>query len=169
MAEIISNKQGKSKRKVHNIKVDLTPMVDLGFLLITFFVITTSLTEPKVANLIMPKDTGPPTNLPASAVLTIMLLENDELRYYNGIIDTAHINSCGFGEIRNIINLTQRVSEAKLGSRNETTVIIKSADSSSYKNLMDIFDEVLINDIRHYYIGEISELEEEKMGIQGVN
>ena len=58
MAEFISN-QSKNNKRIHkNPKIDMTPMVDLGFLLITFFIFTTSMAEPKAMNLIVPDDGG---------------------------------------------------------------------------------------------------------------
>lgn len=50
---------GISRPKKYNPKTDMTPMVDLGFLLISFFVMTTELSKPRIAPLNMPKE-GPP-------------------------------------------------------------------------------------------------------------
>jgi biopolymer transport protein ExbD len=63
------------KRKLHSVKIDMTPMVDLGFLLITFFIFTTSMAEPKITKLLMPKD-GRETNVPQSKALTVLLDKN---------------------------------------------------------------------------------------------
>jgi biopolymer transport protein ExbD len=57
MAEVIAQeKQGGSKQRKKLIRVDMTPMVDLGFLLITFFMFTTNFTKPNVMDLGLPKD-----------------------------------------------------------------------------------------------------------------
>lgn len=62
---------------------DLTPMVDLGFLLITFFVITTEFSKPMVTKLNMPAD-GPPIKLGESSALTVLLGSDNTVYYYEG-------------------------------------------------------------------------------------
>jgi biopolymer transport protein ExbD len=67
----------------HNLKIDMTPMVDLGFLLISFFVITTELSKPTVADLYMPKD-GKPMPLENLNALTVLLGKSNTVFYYHG-------------------------------------------------------------------------------------
>src|SRR5688572_15019825 len=76
-------KAGAKNLKKERPKIDMTPMVDLGFLLISFFVITTELSEPRSATLNMPKD-GPLMPLGDSSALTILLAGNDKIYYYHG-------------------------------------------------------------------------------------
>ena len=65
-------KAGVSRSKKSVPKIDMTPMVDLGFLLITFFVITAELSKPVTMDLFMPKE-GPPIKLRKSDALTFLL------------------------------------------------------------------------------------------------
>ena len=76
-------KAGVNRIKKANLKIDMTPMVDLGFLLISFFIFTTEISKPAITNLYMPKD-GDPTKIPESKSLTILLGNNDHVFYYNG-------------------------------------------------------------------------------------
>jgi len=84
MAAIISADDfpGNKKRN-QKLKIDMTPMVDLGFLLITFFIFTTSMGEPMATNLFMPKD-GPETNVSEATVLTVLLAGENKIYYYDG-------------------------------------------------------------------------------------
>jgi len=79
------NRQESKKYSTRkSLRVDLTPMVDLGFLLITFFILSTALSEPLVAQLVMPKDSNVKTPLKENAVLTLSLIRNDSIAYYEG-------------------------------------------------------------------------------------
>ncbi|MEI6898242.1 MAG: biopolymer transporter ExbD [Bacteroidota bacterium] len=95
MAEIIVEEKGKKggKRKVkkNSTRIDMTPMVDLMCLLITFFMLTTAFSKPKVMVITMPeKDkTDEPKNQPqisAFRTLNILLTEDDKVYYYIGLV-----------------------------------------------------------------------------------
>jgi biopolymer transport protein ExbD len=88
MAEIIIATTNTPKRKLHSLKIEMTPMVDLGFLLITFFIFTTSMAEQKGIQLIMPPD-GKSSDLPASAAFSVLVGRENELYFYEGKWDDA--------------------------------------------------------------------------------
>lgn len=97
MAEIIQNegggkKGGKRRPKKHSTRIDMTPMVDLMCLLITFFMLTTAFSKPKVMVITMPeKDTKTKpeeqTKIPEWRTLNIILTENDGIYWYMGSAD----------------------------------------------------------------------------------
>jgi biopolymer transport protein ExbD len=134
-------------------------MVDLGFLLITFFIFTTSMTEPKSLKLAMPDDTPTPKPnvISESATLQLILNNNDEVWYYHAN-DFSTMKKTSYGnELRQIIIDKKKFVKQHLGNENETTLLIKPMKSSSLKNIVDIMDEVLINDIKKYVIMEPTE------------
>jgi biopolymer transport protein ExbD len=94
MAEIIQNEGGKQKgkrrSKRHSTHIDMTPMVDLACLLLTFFMLTTAFNKPKVMEIVLPERTEDIEDAPQvddSRVLNIILVENDKILWYNGLAD----------------------------------------------------------------------------------
>src|ERR1700752_2607696 len=83
---------GVKRMKKADLKIDMPPMVDLGFLLISFFIFTTEISKPVVTNLYMPKN-GDPTPLPESKSLSILLSDNDHVFYYTGDMNQAIKNN----------------------------------------------------------------------------
>src|SRR3954471_13926588 len=84
-----SHKKGRGVKKAKKLstRVDMTPMVDLGFLLITFFIFTTTMSTPAAMSLFMPKDTDKPdeqNKAKESGALTIMMGKADKVYYYEG-------------------------------------------------------------------------------------
>ena len=128
-------------------------MVDLGFLLITFFIFTSVILQPTLTKLLLPKDSKVKTLLKDNAVLTLMLTRNNSIEYYEGAGKKEGINHfCNFKALRNIIQQKQKKVASILGDRSETVIIISPEEESTYKNFMDVFDEIQINDISHYFV-----------------
>lgn len=139
-----------------SLRVDLTPMVDLGFLLISFFMVSTTFSQPRLAHLIMPKDSDIETPVGELSTLTLMRVRNNEVEYYQGRQpQPALIKHCSFAEVRALVRQKwqkrQKVAEV-LGSADKTVIIIDPGPESSYKNFMDLLDELQINDIQHYFV-----------------
>ncbi|MBZ5857458.1 ExbD/TolR family protein [Flavihumibacter profundi] len=165
MAEIINNtpsggKQGSIARlKKNSTKVDLTPMVDLGFLLITFFIFSTTMQQQKALRFYLPAG-GTPSKVGESTSLTLVPSENDKVYFYHGSLPNAlqsnQFGSIGFGLSDGVGQLIREKKKALrlLGKEKDLTIIIYPDKSSSYKNLVDLLDEMLINDVRKYCVAE---------------
>ena len=155
MAQIenITHRNSRSLNHRVHLHVDLTPMVDLGFLLITFFILSTTLFQPNTTDLLMPKDSEVKTLLKESAVLTLMPTRNNMIDYFEGRNEVAgSVKHCSYVEVRSVIQQKQKSVELVLGNKNKTVIIIDPSAESSYKNFMDIMDEIEINDVQHYFI-----------------
>ena len=134
-------------------------MVDLGFLLITFFIMTTKLSEPKQMKVFMPKDDEAiPTPIAASTSLTVIPYANNKIFYYHGDIDDALLNG-NYGNtdyalkngIGDIIRMKQLVLEKHPKfSKKDLMLIIMPEAQSNCQNFVDLLDEVHINDVKHY-------------------
>jgi biopolymer transport protein ExbD len=175
---------GVKKSKKLSTRVDLTPMVDLGFLLITFFIFTTTMSQPTGLKLNLPKDVDKPEDqneAKASGALTILLGKDNHVFYYEGELDPtgANFKSSSFSgenDIRTIIiNKKKDVIAHHVHSANcqqiwkehggdqtscldkDFVVVIKPSDESIYKNTVDILDEMTINVVKRYALVDISE------------
>jgi biopolymer transport protein ExbD len=138
---------GVKKGKKLSTRVDLTPMVDLGFLLITFFIFTTTMAQPTKMNLSMPKDTDKPdeeNKVKESGSLTLMLGKGNVIYYYYGN-DPATMQTTGYKEVRKII-----LDKKKSTPADDLYIIIKPDKDATYKNTIDVLDEMSINDITRY-------------------
>lgn len=141
---------GVKKSKKLSTRVDLTPMVDLGFLLITFFIFTTTMSQPTAMKLFLPKDTNKPeeqNKVKASGALSILLSKNDKVYYYEGELapDGSNFKSTNFKDIREEI-----ITKKKATDPEDFVVVIKPGNESTYKNTVDMLDEMTINEVKRY-------------------
>ncbi|HKG05080.1 MAG TPA: biopolymer transporter ExbD [Pedobacter sp.] len=134
-------------------KVDLTAMVDLAFLLITFFMLTTSLSKPVAMDVAKPDE---PTNepdlvaWPASRTMTILLGSKNKVAWYMGEAGKSTPTIEGYKSIRQtIIANKKKVALANQDDpRKPLFIIIKPTSGSSYKNFVDIMDELHVADLK---------------------
>jgi biopolymer transport protein ExbD len=147
---------GVKKAKKLSTRIDLTPMVDLGFLLITFFIFTTTMSQPTAFKLNLPKDTPnekDQTHIKQSGALTILLGKDNNVFYYESELDPTGKNfkSSNFKDIRSVI-----VGKKASTKDSDFFVVIKPDDECSYRNVIDILDEMAINVVKRYALVDIS-------------
>lgn len=94
MAEIVEKegaggKKGKKRAKKHPAHIDMTPMVDLACLLLTFFILTSMFSKAKVMEIVLPekKEVKNPPPIPDERAVTIILAADDNVYYYEGKAD----------------------------------------------------------------------------------
>lgn len=135
-------KGGKVRVKKSSTRIDMTPMVDLAFLLLTFFVMTTTLNKPQAMQINMPdkpKENDEQPEVNEKNVLTLIMGDNDKIYYYMGITDPeVKVTNFSATGIRKIL-MEKKAELPKL------VVLIKSLDESRYKNMVDIMDEMNIS------------------------
>lgn len=177
---------GVKKAKKLSTRVDMTPMVDLGFLLITFFIFTATMSSPTTLDLNMPKDTEKEneTKVKQSGALTILLGKNDQVYYYEGELTNENASTVfkqtTFKGIRDEIiqkkksviasYVTNPTCEQKAKEKGKPdpraacvdedfVVVIKPDEEATYKNTVDILDEMTINQVRRFAMVKISDTE----------
>src|SRR5688500_9363548 len=181
--EVVHKKgPGVKKAKKLSTRVDMTPMVDLGFLLITFFIFTTTMSSPTAMQLYMPKDTDKPdeqNKAKESGALTIMLGDNDHVYYYEGQLKVDatgnNFKTTNFKGIRDVI-VNKKKDVMKIhqhdsncpeiwqkngGDKNscldkDLVIVIKPNEEATYKNTVDMLDEMTINNIKRFAMVDIS-------------
>lgn len=157
-------KGGKVRSKKSNAKVDLTAMVDLAFLLITFFMLTTSLSKPQSMDLGLPDKNEDPkkkdeVKTDQRRTVTIILGADNKIKWFHGLLDSpepggAPANAVYGKEgirkeiLKRVVSVPQVTGDAKKG----LIVIIKPTKKSSYRNLVDILDEMAICNVPVYAI-----------------
>lgn len=176
---------GVKKAKKLSTRVDMTPMVDLGFLLITFFIFTSTMSTPSTLALNMPKDEKDPekqNEAKASGALTLILAGENQVYYYEGELapDASNFQSTNFKGVRDvIINRKKQVVAShqhnsqceEIWSRNngdrkscldrDLVVVIKPTEEATYKNTVDMLDEMTINVVKRFAIVEVLDVEKE--------
>jgi biopolymer transport protein ExbD len=151
------SKSGVKRSKKGSTRVDLTPMVDLGFLLITFFIFTTTLSQPKTMHLFLPKDSKDPILKKESGALTLIPSGNGQLYYYEGR-DPNHMKSIPFQFLRQIIR-----SKKNNTHPSDLIIVIKPSRTCSLKNTIATLDEMTINEIQNYALVELSKTESDRL------
>jgi biopolymer transport protein ExbD len=157
---------GVKKSKKLSTRVDLTPMVDLGFLLLTFFVFTTTMSQSTAMPMNEPKDDpNQQMKVKNSGAMTILLGKGDQVYYYFGQL-MAETISQDF-KSTNFKGIRQLILEKKKGTPiDDLMYIIKSDEKSTFKNAIDILDEMTISAVPPGHYAEVEMLPVEKMLIQ---
>lgn len=195
--------QGNSKQKKMNARVDFTPMVDMIMLLVTFFMLCTTLLKPQTMEIAMPSDKedlqdDQRSQVKESEAITVIIDENNAIYYFEGKPDEATLTPTAYGNngIRKVLLAknaeamkhvealkkeysTKEVNEKTKAEYNEKlsdirngrkevngkkistpTVIIKASDNASYKNLIDVLDEMQICNIGKYVIDNFTDFDQ---------
>jgi biopolymer transport protein ExbD len=162
MSEISSEsgkaKDGKVRSKKASTKIDMTPMVDLAFLLLTFFMLTTTFNKPQTMEIAMPEKPKTEDKIPLvneKKVLTVVLGKDDKVYWYRGITDPkVELTNFSATGIRKVL-VEQKAQITDM------VVLIKPSDESKYKNVVDILDEMQIGNIARYALVNITSVDKE--------
>lgn len=142
-------KGGKVRTKKSNTKVDLTAMVDLAFLLITFFMLTTTLSKPIAMDIAKPdKDdkSDAKLELRASQTMTVLLGKKNKVAWYMGEAGKSAPEIQSFNQIRQTI--LDNKEKVKTNTGKDIVIVIKPTEGATFQNFVDIMDELLITGIK---------------------
>jgi biopolymer transport protein ExbD len=156
MAEITQSNNSSRGQKIST-KIDMTPMVDLGFLLITFFMLTTTLQKPAQMQLNMPdKSIIGTSKVEADKTLVLVPGPKNKVYYFRGDLtkSTTKIGITNYASegLRNIIQQNKITVEAMQNGKMKFVVVIMPMENASYKNVVDILDEMAITNSNRFAI-----------------
>ncbi len=158
----LPKKIGVNKIQTKSIQIDMTPMVDLGFLLITFFIFTTTISTPVAMDLVVPKDVFPPTSIQKDGVLNILLDDKNAFVYEGN--DILKIQKIPYNQIRNkIINKKRRMKQEN--KENKFIALIKPSETANYQQLINVLDEMIISEVKRYALVDLEKKEIEKINL----
>ena len=157
-------KGGKVRSKKASTRIDLTAMVDLAFLLITFFIMATTLAKPKAMDTYWPDKTKKDVQLPVpeTRTMSVLLGANDKLEWYVGPAGKSAPTVDNFGKDgirKTLIEENKKIEATHAGPDNYMIVLIKVSDKATYKNFVSIMDEINITGIKSYAVVPILPVE----------
>jgi len=158
------HKGGKIRSKKASTRVDLTAMVDLAFLLITFFMLTTTLSKKKAMDLTMPDNSVKTSQLPVAATrsMTVLLGSHNKLEWYMGEAGKSAptVDNYGKDGLRKaLIENEKQVEATHAAPDNFMIVLVKPSDKSTYENLVNALDELNITNVQSKAIVKITPME----------
>jgi len=160
MAEIShasESPKGKVRSKKMSVRIDMTPMVDLAFLLLTFFILTSTFHNQLVMDVHMPDKnevTQEPPRVNADDVLNLSPGKDGKLYWWMGIDPPVRNTSYSKEGLRKLL-LDKKTERPRL------VVLIKPMDDSKYNNIVDILDEINITAVPTYTIVDLTSAEEQ--------
>ena len=158
MAELVASEKNGKRNSLKKLppRIDFTAMVDLAFLLITFFILTTSLKQPRAMDLTMP--VGPAGPVGESSTMTICLGKNKKALCDLGMperpLSTPLLVDYDKAGLRQaILNMKSKILKT---TGKSMMVVLKPSAHSLYDNLVNTIDELNITSVPSYAITDIS-------------
>jgi biopolymer transport protein ExbD len=134
-------KKGKKKRRVA-VRIDMTPMVDVAFLLLTFFMLTTTMNRPQTMEINLPPDSKTKVEVAQSSLLTLLVNEKGDIYYYVGMGLEPPVK-VSFADLRK--TLAQKLQENP-----KLVTLIKIDRKGKYHMMVDIMDQLNLANITRF-------------------
>jgi biopolymer transport protein ExbD len=150
MAEVIEHHDdgGRIRASRRSTRIDMTPLVDLAFLLLTFFILTTVFTDDRVLVLTMPgkpEESNPAPPISARNVLNLVLAKDNSIYWWIGLDPPVGTTNFSKDGVRHLLLEQRRVNP-------HIMVLIKPRSDAKYRSVVDILDEMNITGIDRYAI-----------------
>ena len=147
--------RGRIRSKKLSTRIDMTPMVDLAFLLLTFFILTTSLQKPFALQIEKPREPNEkvkPPEVPERDVITFLLDKTDQLFWYKGIT-YPKLEKINHDELHAFLIEKQKENPSLV-------ILVKATNTARYENFVNIMDEIIYTEMKRYFIVDITPSDE---------
>jgi biopolymer transport protein ExbD len=148
-------KKGKGfhrpKRRV-GIRIDMTPMVDVAFLLLIFFMVTTVFRTPQALEINLPPDKDVKIEVAESKVLTVRVLPDNRAYWKRGTDPWARSDVPGLNA----------VLQPFKGNK-DLVVLIKIDREAKFNNMVDIIDELDLANLTRFSLGTLTPEEKKEV------
>ena len=142
----------RKKRRV-GIRIDMTPMVDVAFLLLIFFMVTTVFRTPKALEInLPPKDVK--VDVPESKTLTLRILSDGRLYWRRGAKENP-FNRSSVAQLRDVL--------APYANQNELIVVVKVDREADFENMVNALDELHAAKLTRFSINPLEEPERKEV------
>ena len=155
--ERVNQRESDNKANKRSVNIDMNPMVDLAFLLLTFFMLATTFSKPQAMELLIP---AKPKNESAEQEMAVkesktvsLVLKKEDVEWYRGITDPEP-KSVAYDELEPLLISINEITDGLV-------VLIKPLESSNYGHLVDVLDALNYSDVQRYAISELSDFDKE--------
>jgi len=139
--QVSRSKRGKSsKRKAKKrmgFHLDMTPLVDITFLLLTFFMFTTTMAQPQIMDMKVPPESDTPVEVKQSLLFTILVDKHSRILFYQGL-ETEPLEQIEVKDLR-ALAINFNLEE---GKKNELITSLKISPEVDYGLVVNILDEL---------------------------
>lgn len=155
MAEITATPQ--NGRRTAPPRIDLTPMVDLAFLLLTFFIFNTTLSRPVAFTALLPADSTDSTHIARTGAVTLVAGEKGILFYPGNDFSAGVPVDYKTPELlrAKLLSVQQNLLRHE-GNDDKLFVMIKPTSKAAFGNVVNLLDEMKICSIKRYTLTDLS-------------
>src|SRR5512136_2355378 len=155
VAESKSHAKGKKKKKKRaGVHIDMTPMVDVAMLLLTFFMLTTVFNKPQTMELNLPPDDKTTIEVAASSLITVRVAADFSISWQQG--DQKEVNKIAFKDLRSFL-------AERLRANPKLITLIKVDREATYDNMVNIMDELNLANITRFSLAPMTDADKKAM------
>ena len=157
-------RRGKKKRKRIGFHIDMTPMVDVAFLLLTFFMLTTTFGKPNTMEINIPPE-NTEVKIAETNVMTFRVVEDGYAYWSLGEEAPRKLRLYDDEEAVVLGEEVRRTLQQETRSNSKLVIVVKISDKAKYKYLVDLIDEFNMMKIDRFSLDDFTDADAEAVGL----